>query len=66
MKQQSPLKLGSLASAGMSVIGTLVAGLLLGLLAAKFLHWEWAVPVGIVLGFIAGMFSMFRQIRAQM
>ena len=66
MKQPSPLKLGSLAGAGMTVIGTLVVGLLLGLLAAKFLHWEWAVPIGIVLGFVAGMISMFRQIRAQM
>jgi len=66
MKQPAPLKLGQLAGAGMTVIGTLVAGLLLGLLAAKVWHWEWAVPAGIVLGFAAGIVSMFRQISAQM
>jgi F0F1-type ATP synthase assembly protein I len=66
MKQQNPLTLAQLGSAGMSVIGTLIVGFFLGLLAHKFLHWDWAVPVGIVLGFIAGMLSTFRQLSARM
>jgi len=50
----------------MSVIGTLIVGFLLGWLASRTLHWDWAIPVGIVLGFIAGIVSMFRQLRSQM
>lgn len=66
MKQQTPLRMGQLAGAGMTVIGTLIIGLLLGLLAAKYLHWQWAVIVGILVGFTAGIVSMFRQISSQM
>jgi len=66
MKQQNPLSLGTLGGAGMSVIGTLIVGFLLGWLASRTLHWDWAIPVGIVLGFIAGIVSMFRQLRSQM
>ena len=50
-----------LAGAGSSIIGTLVVGLLLGLAAAKYLHWEWAAPVGLILGFIAGIVSAYRR-----
>lgn len=50
----------------MSVIGTLVVGFALGWLASRFLHWDWAIPVGIVLGFVAGIVSMFRQLAARM
>ena len=32
----------------------LVVGLGSGLLVAKYVHWEWAVPVGLLLGFIGG------------
>lgn len=66
MKQSDPLSLARLAGAGFTVVGTLVVGLVLGMLAAKLLHWGWAIPVGIVLGFIAGMLSMFRQLSQQM
>lgn len=66
MKQQNPLSLASLSGAGMTVIGTLVVGFLLGWLASRTLHWDWAIPVGIVLGFIAGMVSMFRQLSSKM
>jgi len=66
MKQPNPLTLGQLAGAGTTVIGTLVVGLLLGLLAARVWHWEWAVPIGILVGFAAGLVSMFRQLSALM
>jgi F0F1-type ATP synthase assembly protein I len=66
VKQQSPLSLAQLAGAGTTVIGTLVVGLLLGLAAARVLHWEWAVPVGIIVGFAAGIASMFRRLSAYM
>jgi F0F1-type ATP synthase assembly protein I len=66
LKQQPPLKLGSLAAAGMTVVGALVVGLAAGLLIAKYAHWEWAVPVGLLLGFIGGLISMFRQISTQL
>ena len=66
MKQPSPLSLAQLAGAGTSVIVTLVAGLLLGLAAARFLHWEWAVPVGIIVGFAAGIASMFKRLSTLM
>ncbi len=66
MKQPKPLNVGSLAGVGMTLVGTVVVGLLLGLAAARYLGWPWAVPVGIIFGFIAGMVSMFRQLRAQM
>ena len=39
MKQPSPLSLAQLAGAGTSVIATLVVGLLLGLAAARWLHY---------------------------
>ena len=66
MKQPSPLSLAQLAGAGTSVIVTLVAGLLIGLAAARYLHWEWAVPVGIIVGFAAGVASMFRRLTTLM
>jgi F0F1-type ATP synthase assembly protein I len=66
MKQQNPLTLAQLGSAGMSVFGTLLVGFLLGWVASRFLHWDWAIPVGIVLGFVAGIVSMFRQLSARM
>lgn len=66
MKQQNPLSLATLGSAGMSVIGTLIVGFLLGWLASRTLHWDWAIPVGIVLGFVAGIVSMFRQLSSKM
>jgi F0F1-type ATP synthase assembly protein I len=66
VKQQSPLDLAQLAGAGTGVIASLFVGLLLGLAAAHYLHWDWAVPVGIVLGFAAGIMSMFRRLSALM
>jgi len=66
MKRQNPPSLAALSSAGMSVIGTLVVGFLLGWLASRTLHWDWAIPVGIVLGFVAGIVSMFRQLASRM
>jgi F0F1-type ATP synthase assembly protein I len=66
VKQQNPLSLAQLSGAGMSVISTLVVGFALGWVASHYLHWDWAIPIGIVLGFAAGMFSMFRQLSAKM
>lgn len=62
LKEQTPLSLAQLAGAGTSIIGTIVAGLLLGYLAARYLHWNWALPVGIVMGFIAGTVAMYRRL----
>lgn len=62
MKQQDPLSLSELAGAGTGLIGTIVAGLFLGYLGARYLHWSWALPIGIVLGFIAGIVSLYRRI----
>ncbi|HKW44911.1 MAG TPA: AtpZ/AtpI family protein [Candidatus Eremiobacteraceae bacterium] len=66
MKQSSPLSLARLAGAGTTVIATLIVGLLLGLAAARLLHWEWAVPVGVLLGFAAGFVSLFRRLSSIM
>ena len=62
MKEQTPLSLADLAGAGTAIIGTIVVGLLLGYLAARYLHWTWALPIGIVMGFIAGIVSMYRRL----
>ena len=62
MKEQTPLSLGALAGAGTGIIGTIVAGLLLGYLASRYLHWSWALPVGIVMGFVAGVVSMYQRL----
>jgi F0F1-type ATP synthase assembly protein I len=51
---------------GSTVIGTLVVGLVLGIVVARITHWGWAVVVGILLGFAAGMVAMFRQLSAYM
>ncbi len=51
-----------LAGAGFSVVATIFVGLLLGLAAAKYLHWLFAIPVGLILGFVAGIVSLFRQL----
>ncbi len=66
LKDVHPLTLSQLAGAGTTVVGTIVVGLLLGIAAAKYLHWEWALPAGIVLGFIAGVVSMFRRLSTLM
>jgi F0F1-type ATP synthase assembly protein I len=62
MKPSEPLALSRLSGVGFTVVGTIIVGFALGLLANKFLHAPWAVPVGIVAGFVAGMVSMFRQL----
>ena len=66
MKAQSPLSLAQLAGAGTSVIVCVVAGLLLGLAAAHYLGWDFAVPAGVILGFAAGIVSMFRRLSSMM
>jgi F0F1-type ATP synthase assembly protein I len=66
MKQQSPLSLGQLSGAGMSTISTVIFGFALGWLASHYLHWDWAVPVGILLGFIGGFVSLFRRLAVRM
>jgi F0F1-type ATP synthase assembly protein I len=55
MKQQTPL----------SLFANVIVGLLLGLAANKYLHWSWAVPAGVLVGFVAGFLSMFRQLANQ-
>lgn len=62
MKQQAPLSLAELAGAGTGIIVTIVSGLILGYLAARYLHWNWALPVGIVMGFVAGVVSMYQRL----
>lgn len=50
----------------MTIVSTLIVGFALGWMGTKFLHWDWAIPVGILLGFIAGMISIFRQLASKM
>jgi len=62
LKEQTPLSLGQLAGAGTGIVGSIVVGLVLGYLAARYLHWSWALPVGIVMGFIAGVVSLYQRL----
>ncbi len=62
MKEPTPLSVGQLAGAGTAVIATIAVGLLLGYAAARYLGWTWALPAGVVLGFIAGIVGMYRRI----
>jgi len=62
LKEQTPLSLAQLAGAGTGMIAAIVIGLLLGLGAARYLHWNWALPGGIVLGFAGGMVAMYRRV----
>jgi F0F1-type ATP synthase assembly protein I len=66
VKDPAPLSLAQLAGAGTSVIGSIMVGLVLGYVVARYLHWEWALPVFIVLGFVAGIVSMYRRLSGQM
>lgn len=58
-RQPAPVEL---AGVGSSIVGTLVVGFALGYAAFKYLHWEWAVPVGVILGFAAGIISAYRRL----
>ncbi len=62
MSGKPPLSLASLGAIGFSLIANVIAGGLLGFAAYKFLNWGWAVPVGILVGFVSGFLSMFRQL----
>jgi F0F1-type ATP synthase assembly protein I len=62
MKEPAPLSLARLGGVGFSLIANVFVGGLLGYAAYKYLHWSWAVPAGILVGFIAGFISMFRQL----
>ena len=62
MSGKPPLSLASLGGIGFSLIANVIVGGLLGFAAYKFLNWGWAVPVGILVGFVSGFFSMFRQL----
>jgi len=64
VKDQTPLSVSALGAIGFSLIANVIAGGLLGFAAYKYLHWGWAVPVGILVGFVSGFFSMFRQLAA--
>ena len=66
MKERPPLELAQLAGAGSTVIICVVAGMVIGLAAARFLHWDWAVPVGVIVGFAAGIASLFRRLSEYM
>jgi F0F1-type ATP synthase assembly protein I len=62
MKDPAPLSLARLGGVGFSLIANVFVGALLGFVAYKYLHWSWAVPAGILVGFVAGFISMFRQL----
>lgn len=66
MKEPTPLSLAQLAGASTTVIAAVVVGMLLGFAATRYLHWDWAIPVGIVLGFVGGIVSMYRRLSGQM
>ena len=51
-----------LTTAGFSMVVAVLGGLLLGFAGAKYAHWPLAVPLGLVLGFAAGMLSLIRQL----
>ena len=59
---KSTLGPASLAGVGFTLVGNVVVGLVLGLVAAKYLHWTFAVPVFLLLGFASGFASMYRQL----
>lgn len=63
MTAQDPLSGSRLAGVGFSLFANVIVGLLLGLAANKYLHWSWAVPAGVLVGFVSGFFSMFRQLK---
>jgi len=63
VKDPAPLSLAKLGGIGFSLIANVIVGGLLGFAAYKYLHWTWAVPAGILLGFVSGFLSMFRQLR---
>lgn len=65
MTQQTPLSMGRLAGVGFTLFGNVVVGLVLGVLAYKYAHWSWAVPAGVLLGFVSGFVSMMRQLAGQ-
>ena len=62
MRPQTPLSLAQLAGAGTSMIGAIVMGMLLGYALARYAHWSWALPAGVLLGFVAGFVSLYRRI----
>jgi hypothetical protein len=62
MSGKSPLSLASLGGIGFSLIAYVIVGGLLGFAAFTYLHWGWALPIGILAGFVLGFFSMFRQL----
>ncbi|MDQ6781788.1 MAG: AtpZ/AtpI family protein [Candidatus Eremiobacteraeota bacterium] len=66
MNDREPLSLAQLGGVGVSVVATLLVAVTLGLLAARYLHWNWAVPASVLLGFAAGIYSIYRQLRSRM
>jgi len=65
VKPQTPLSLVRLAGVGFILVGNVVVGFLLGFAAYKYLHWSWAVPAGVLLGFVSGFVAMIRQLTAE-
>lgn len=62
VKQQTPLSLATLAGAGTLIVGNVIVGFALGYVATRYLRWAWALPAGIILGFISGFVSMYRRL----
>jgi F0F1-type ATP synthase assembly protein I len=60
---QPPPSISKVAGVGFSLVGSVVVGVGLGLVAAKLFHWDWAVPIGVLLGFVAGFVAVFRSLR---
>lgn len=56
------LGLAELAGVGFMLVGNVVVGLVLGFLAAKYLHWPLALPIFLVLGFASGFVAMYRRL----
>lgn len=56
------LRLANLAGVGFILVGNVVVGLLIGIVLAKYLHWTIAIPIFLMLGFVAGFVAMYRQL----
>jgi hypothetical protein len=66
VKPRQDLSTTLLAGAGFRLVGTIFAGLLIGLVAFRYTHFGWTVPLGILFGFLGGMAAMYRDLSRAM